>query len=174
MWDSDLDGAIGSGGSFSTSNLSVGTHAITAAVTDSGGGLVGSDTITVTVHLEGVVTLDIPVSASSDDAEERVTGSVTLTSGDLELVFDKSGNQTVGLRFNTVGIPLAASIVNASVQFQVDELNSEVTSLTIEGEATDNAGTFSNSTGNISTRSRTASFETVASIPGSPEQTCIV
>ena len=32
-WSSNLDGSIGSGGSFSTSNLSVGTPAITAAVT---------------------------------------------------------------------------------------------------------------------------------------------
>ena len=36
-WTSDVDGAIGSGGSFSTSALSVGVHTITAAVTDSGG-----------------------------------------------------------------------------------------------------------------------------------------
>jgi hypothetical protein len=45
-WSSSLDGSIGSGGSFSTSSLSVGTHNITASVTDSGG-LSGSDSITV-------------------------------------------------------------------------------------------------------------------------------
>ncbi len=46
-WTSSRDGAIGNGGAFSTT-LSVGTHTITAAVTDSGG-LQGSDQITVTV-----------------------------------------------------------------------------------------------------------------------------
>ena len=36
-WTSSLDGAIGSGGSFSTATLSRGTHTVTASVTDSGG-----------------------------------------------------------------------------------------------------------------------------------------
>ncbi len=48
-WTSHLDGSIGSGGSFSTSTLSVGTHTITASVTDTGG-LPGSDVISVTVN----------------------------------------------------------------------------------------------------------------------------
>ncbi|MEM9593333.1 MAG: hypothetical protein AAGD06_03680, partial [Acidobacteriota bacterium] len=47
-WSSSLDGAIGTGGSFSTSVLSQGAHTITASVTDSGG-TSGSDSITVTV-----------------------------------------------------------------------------------------------------------------------------
>lgn len=48
-WTSSLDGAIGNGASFSTAGLSVGTHTITAGVTDSGG-MSGSDSITVTVN----------------------------------------------------------------------------------------------------------------------------
>ncbi|MCL4741625.1 MAG: S8 family serine peptidase [Phycisphaerales bacterium] len=47
-WTSNLDGAIGAGASFATSTLSVGTHVVTASVTDSGG-LVGSDTVTVII-----------------------------------------------------------------------------------------------------------------------------
>ncbi len=51
-WTSDLDGDIGSGGSFSTTTLLVGTHTVTASVTDIGG-LPGSDVvIVVTVALE--------------------------------------------------------------------------------------------------------------------------
>ena len=46
-WTSDLDGPIGSGGSF-TVTLSDGTHVVTAGVTDSGG-LTASDAVTVTV-----------------------------------------------------------------------------------------------------------------------------
>jgi len=46
-WTSSLDGAIGTGGAFSKA-LSVGTHVVTAAVTDNGG-LTASAQITVTV-----------------------------------------------------------------------------------------------------------------------------
>ncbi|HFD12261.1 MAG TPA: hypothetical protein ENJ32_07310, partial [Crenotrichaceae bacterium] len=41
-WSSDLDGSIGSGGSFSSSTLTVGTHLITVIATDSGS-LTGTD-----------------------------------------------------------------------------------------------------------------------------------
>ena len=47
-WTSDINGSIGSGSTFSTANLSVGTHTITAAVTD-GGGLSGSSQVSLTV-----------------------------------------------------------------------------------------------------------------------------
>lgn len=50
-WSSSLDGNIGSGASFSTSALSVGSHTITAAVTDSGG-LSGSDSIDINVDAD--------------------------------------------------------------------------------------------------------------------------
>src|SRR5207247_3066663 len=36
-WTSDRDGAIGVGGSFATTRLSIGTHTVTAAATDAGG-----------------------------------------------------------------------------------------------------------------------------------------
>ena len=48
-WSSDLDGAIGTGASIFTATLTVGTHTITASVTDLGG-LPGSDVISVTVN----------------------------------------------------------------------------------------------------------------------------
>jgi hypothetical protein len=48
VWTSSINGTIGSGGSFSTSSLSAGTHTITASVTDSGG-LPGSATRTITI-----------------------------------------------------------------------------------------------------------------------------
>jgi subtilisin len=47
-WNSSLDGAIGTGGSFIKNNLSIGTHTITAQVTD-GGGATGSSAISITV-----------------------------------------------------------------------------------------------------------------------------
>jgi len=50
-WTSSIDGPIGTGGSFSTSALSLGLHTITAQTTDSGSA-VGSDSIIVHVEEE--------------------------------------------------------------------------------------------------------------------------
>ena len=108
------------------------------------------------------ITFEIRVSAGSDDAEEKATGNVYLGGPDLELVYDRS-DQTVGMRFNGVDIPQGATIVNAYVQFKVDETSSVATSLVIEGEDTDDAQTFTSSTWNISDRARTA-----ASVAWSP------
>ena len=47
-----------------------------------------------------LATLDIPVSASNDDAEENTTtGKVYRNSTDLELVDQKAHTQLVGMRF---------------------------------------------------------------------------
>jgi uncharacterized protein YjiK len=159
-WTSSRDGTLGSGSSVTTSTLSGGTHTITASVTDNAGAQ-ASATITVTVNVPGSGAIQVRVAASSDDAEESASGSMALSSSDLELVFDGS-NQTVGMRFNGVTIPQGATITNAYVQFQVDEATSEATSLTVRGEATDNAATFSG-TAKISPRSKTAS-----AVPWSP------
>ena len=98
---------------------------------------------------------DIPVSRSSDDAEERASGSVTLTSTDLELV-EESSNQTVGMRFNGVNIPPGSLVTSAYIQFTCDETrNQNPCNLVIRGQATDNASTFTTSAYNISSRSRT-------------------
>ncbi len=74
-------------------------------------------------------------------------------------------DQTVGIRFSGVAIPQNANIVNAYVQFQVDETSSVSTSLTIEGEAIDDAPTFTSSSGNISSRVRTAANVAWSPVP---------
>ncbi len=53
-WSSSLQGGIGTGGSFTRSDLVVGTHTITASATDSGG-LTGSTSRSITVN--GPITL---------------------------------------------------------------------------------------------------------------------
>ena len=103
----------------------------------------------------GTVILEVRVAASSDDAEEGVANSMDLTSSDLELVVEDVIQQ-VGMRFTGVTIPQGATIADAYVQFQVDETSSGTSALTIEGEAADNALTFSATPSNISLRSRTA------------------
>ncbi len=120
--------------------------------------LTSSDDVTITV---GIVELEI--ATGSDDAEERDDGGISLTSGDIELVFDAGGNQTVGLRWIGVDVPQGAVIADAWIQFQVDEVNTGATDLIIQGEADDDASTYTSTTFSISTRPRTA-----ASVPWSP------
>jgi hypothetical protein len=54
-----------------------------------------------------------------------------------------------------VSIPNGATILDASIQFQADEVSTGIASLIIEGEAVDDAATFQNISGNISSRART-------------------
>jgi tartrate-resistant acid phosphatase type 5 len=106
------------------------------------------------------------VISSADDAEEDInTGSVSLTSSDLELGADAGVNQWVGMRFNNISIPSGAFILNAYVEFEVDETGSDPTSILIQGQASDNAPAFANTTANISSRSRTAAQVAWNSIP---------
>jgi len=90
---------------------------------------------------------------------------VSLTSSDLELGADSGTDQLVGMRFNNMSVPPGASITGAYVEFEVDELSSEATSVTIQGQATDNAATFASATGNISTRTRTSAQVAWNNIP---------
>ena len=108
----------------------------------------------------GEETIEVRISNGSDDAEERISGSVSRFSSDLELVFDAGGDQTVGLRFVGVGIPSGATITDAYVQFKADEINSENTNLAIHAEAKDNASEFKSTSLNISSRPKTTSSVT--------------
>ena len=63
--------------------------------------------------------------------------------------------QTVGMRFTGVTLPPGATITAAWVQFQVDEVSTAAASLTVAGEAADNAGAFTTTARSVSTRSRT-------------------
>ncbi|WP_417914069.1 CehA/McbA family metallohydrolase [Candidatus Electronema sp. JM] len=106
----------------------------------------------------GSTTVSARVATGSDDAEQQQTdGVVTLNSSDLELVYDTTttGNQYVGMRFANLGIPQGATITNAYIQFTVDEKNSGATTLTIKGQAADNAATFTTASNNVSSRPTT-------------------
>jgi len=81
-WTSNRDGAIGSGGTVSTSALTVGSHTITASVTDSGG-LLGSASITITVN--PVVTNTAPTAGNQTvSTNEDTPLLVTLSGVDAE------------------------------------------------------------------------------------------
>jgi len=90
----------------------------------------------------------------NDDAEEDSVGAMDINSSDLELV-KESSDQTVGIRFSGVSIPQGATVLNAYVQFKVDETASGATALMIQGQAADNSPAFTTSSGDISSRGRT-------------------
>jgi hypothetical protein len=149
--------AVDTTASFSTDGIYV------LRLTADDGDLTAFDEVTIEVNTSVPVTFEVRVSANSDDAEERATGRVGLNSSDLELVFDRD-DQTVGIRFSGVSVPQGAVIINAYVQFQADETNNiNPTELTIQGEANDDALTFTNTSGDISGRSATS-----AAVPWSP------
>ncbi len=162
-WTSNVDGAIGSGGSFSITTLSEGVHTITATATDSNS-LASSDTITINVLRAGGGTtrLLIPINLGSDDIEEKPDGKIVLGSMDLDLVAS-GGNQTVGMRFNNVTIPQGSTIIDAYIQFTASNARSTPTFLTLKGQAADNATTFLRAAHNLSSRSTTT-----ASVSWSP------
>lgn len=102
--------------------------------------------------------LSLQVGSSADDVEESVTGVMDLTSTDLELVDDgtRSPDQLVGMRFTNVTVPKDAYIVNAYIQFTVDELDNGQTDLVLLAEASDNAAAFTATNQNLSGRAATA------------------
>ncbi|MEQ8625341.1 MAG: DUF839 domain-containing protein [Vicingaceae bacterium] len=117
--------------------------------------------------------LSTKIATDSDDAEERGTnaasnsGLMDLGSSDIELVEDGSdGNQFVGLRFASVNLPKNAIIDSAFIQFTVDELNSNATSVTIKTEDVDSSFTFADTSFfNISNRPTSADSVNWDNIP---------
>ena len=142
----------------------VGVDTFIYEVCDTGGPVCDTATATVAVAAGVPETFEVRVAASSDDAEERLAGNVSLNSSDLELVVDGSkGAQTVGMRFVGMTIPAGSTITSAWVQFQVDETDSGAVDLLIQGQAADNPPGFTNTTGNLTARTKTT-----AAVPWAP------
>jgi hypothetical protein len=87
IWTSSLNGQIGTGGSFSTSALSAGTHIITATASDNAG-LSGKATITITVAsapppptTTKTLSVSVVTDKSSYSSGNRVNFTVTVTDG---------------------------------------------------------------------------------------------
>lgn len=124
QWTSDLDGLIGSGGSFSRA-LSLGTHVITASVTDDDKNT-SDDTVTVTVSVSPPVTVTLNSvgthdgwvleSGESTDLGGSIKASDTSSKG-LLLGDDKNNKQYKSvLSFDTSQIPASATIESATLR----------------------------------------------------------
>jgi hypothetical protein len=114
-------------------------------------GATATATVNVVVSDVNVVTASVKVNAGSDDAEESANGTMSLSSGDLELTWDGT-TQKVGMRFPGMALPQGAQVRKAYVQFKTDEVWSDVTNLVIRAQAADNPTTFTTASGNISAR----------------------
>lgn len=148
--------------SFST----VGSYLLQLTASD--GSLSTADQVVVTVSTATLTSLNVRITMGYNDGEENSSGAVNLTSTDLDLMTDSGGQQTnkvIALRFTGLALPRGATIVSAYVQFQSDELNSETTTLTLQGEAVDHAAAFGVTKGALSSKPRTAASVTWSPAP---------
>ena len=126
------------------------------------GALTASDAVQITVQLPPPI--DRRIAAASDDTEEEIGGTISSNTTDIELVTG-STLQIDGLRFTNITVPQGATILSAYIQFEADEAQSEVTNLVFQGQASDNAPTFTTTAGNVSSRPRTSASASWAPVP---------
>jgi hypothetical protein len=144
---------------FPWNDVASGTYSLTAIAFDDAGASAASSPVSITVNRPaGSYVVDRLVTIGTDDAEENAgTGTMYLTSSDLELVHDALGyDQLIGVRFIGCEIPKDAYIMSAYIQFTCDETSSGATAVSIRGQAADNAATFTSTKKNISNRATTA------------------
>lgn len=141
-----------------------GSYIITAWAFDNEGIHNISDDIKIFV---GDMDITSQIQASDDDAEEyKSDGSVDLTSADLEFCVEEwpwplsDEDQWLGLRFQGIDIPNGAIVNSAYIEFTADESQSSGASMTIYGQDDDNPSSFSGSSNDISSRTRTGASVT--------------
>jgi|GEM_PF-2917646 len=115
-------------------------------------------------------TFNTQINSTNNDAEEKQLSGGTrymyLTSTDLEFTYENGTTpQWVGMRFTGVTIPRGATIINAYLEFAVDETTSAPTSVRLYGQAVDNSMEFTSVDGNISNRPRTSAVVQWNNIP---------
>jgi hypothetical protein len=139
-WTSSLDGVIGSGASFSTSSLSVGSHTITASVADSAG-LPGSDSISITIvpaNTPPVVTIASPADGSLFTPCDTVSFAGTAAdtedgdlSAGLSWTSSLDGAIGTGASFSLAGLSLGSHTITASVTDPGGLSGSDTISITV-------------------------------------------
>ncbi len=155
--------------SYTWASVVAGTYSLTAKATDNAGAITTSTAVSINVNAAGgtPVVVSKRIVTGMDDVEEGISGAIYTNSSDIELVYDGTtyGNQTIGLRFTGLNIPQGATITKAYIQFTCDEKTTGATSVTIKGEASDNAAAFTTASKNVSNRVKTTSSTAWNSIP---------
>lgn len=154
-WTSDLQGQIGTGGSFSRSDLQTGTHTVTVRVVDSGN-LTATATFTVSVAPSGgsapTVTITSPTSGTT-----VIAGSTVTFTGSASDVQD--GNKSSGIAWSS---NLQGSLGNGSSITRSDLV---VGTHTISAQVTDSSGLTSIATTTVVVQNAST---TVPNAPTSP------
>ncbi|MEZ4842928.1 MAG: T9SS type A sorting domain-containing protein [Bacteroidia bacterium] len=91
------------------------------------------------------------VSSSTDDAEETSSGSMDLTSNQLQVA-----NKWCSMRFQNVAIAKGTTIDSATIKFSAYASDATSISVNIFGEDTANSLTYTSTNGNISVRNLTS------------------
>ena len=103
-WDFG-DGEAGLGVTASHVYIADGMYTVALTVTDDLSAIATATTTVTVVTIGPVSSIDARVAGPSDDAEEkRSSGSMNLSSSDLELVDEGSNGQIVGMRFRNISI----------------------------------------------------------------------
>lgn len=105
-----------------------------------------------------MTTLNLQVSASSDDAFENASGTITLNG--TTMVFNNAGYWII-YRFQNVTIPQGSTINTATLQYYVTSTTRDDNEQDVYGEAADNSAQPTTGANNISSRSRTTAKVTV-------------
>jgi hypothetical protein len=161
--DMNLDGVRNSGDLFGTGMARVAAF----NDVDSNGVVVSSDIVKTTytdIYGRYSMTMDsLPtwiynrITSSTDDAEQHLNdNSIDLTSTDLEIVYDATFSQYPAVRFPDIAISGDDSIITAYIEFTAkDAGDANAVYVNILGFDEDNTATFSSTSSDISSRSRT-------------------
>jgi len=115
-----------------------------------------------------VVTLEYTktITDNDDTGEENTSsGSVSLSSSDLEMCSDGGNPQICAIRVSGVTIPSGATITTATFDLTANTSNTGSNSISIYGEDVDNSLALATTTNNISNRTLTSNYTDW--IPGS-------
>ncbi len=138
-WTSDRDGQLGTGGSVTTSSLSIGVHTITLTATDSEGAT-GSDQITVTIQNNlPTATITAPADGSSffwgtsvnftgtgSDPEDGV-----LSGGSLVWTSDLDGQLGTGTSVSTSALSIGVHTITLTVTDSLGATDTDQITITI-------------------------------------------
>jgi hypothetical protein len=109
-WTSNLDGTIGSGSGFSTTTLSVGTHTVTASVSDSALAL-GSSTVDITVEAANIA----PVADAGPDQGGEVLSDTLVIDLDGNGSYDPDGGPLTSYEWTLISKPRKSGLTSVDI-----------------------------------------------------------
>lgn len=129
----------------------------------------GSSGSAPTLVVEYIEPINVSYTINTDDDDAEIdlgNGNMDLSSSDLELTTDGTSLQFVGTRFSEVKIPPGSQILNAYVQFTVDEVNtSGQVDLYISMEEEDDAAVITSNVNDLAGRDYLDSYVLWNSVP---------